>query len=200
MAALDAGLNQSGCSHLQDFLRETLHFWHKIIKDRLARYSSRNHCIIILSSIYELHPPLLFSPSDFEKVLTQLHWPIISPPTQSLTPTANGQEINSQLELLVTQLVALQTSYPSHLCSLISVITFIIFTTQINPADIGDPGRFTSGHQQVRVFSYPVKYRHHGTNIHGFQRGYPSPVFAFSNFPLPVMTSYPRGLWPLVKV
>ncbi|XP_068573145.1 RAD50-interacting protein 1 [Cebidichthys violaceus] len=84
MAALDAGLNQSGCSHLQDFLRETLHFWHKIIKDRLA--------------------------NDFEKVLTQLHWPIISPPTQSLTPTANGQEINSQLELLVTQLLALQTS------------------------------------------------------------------------------------------
>ncbi|XP_059182016.1 RAD50-interacting protein 1 [Centropristis striata] len=84
MAALDAGLNQSACSHLQDFLRETLHFWHKIIKDRLA--------------------------GDFEKVLTQLHWPIISPPTQSLTPTANGQEINSQLELLVTQLLALQTS------------------------------------------------------------------------------------------
>uniref|UniRef100_A0A8C9ZBF2 RAD50-interacting protein 1 n=1 Tax=Sander lucioperca TaxID=283035 RepID=A0A8C9ZBF2_SANLU len=86
MAALDAGLNQSGCSHLKDFLRETLHFWHKIIKDRLA--------------------------SDFEKVLTQLHWPIISPPTQSLTPTANAQEISSQLELLVTQLLALQTSYP----------------------------------------------------------------------------------------
>ncbi|CAB1443168.1 unnamed protein product [Pleuronectes platessa] len=84
MAALDAGLSQSGCTHLQDFLRETLHFWHKILKDRLT--------------------------SDFEKVLTQLHWPIISPPTQSLTPTANGQEISSQLELLVTQLLALQTS------------------------------------------------------------------------------------------
>ncbi|XP_070710233.1 RAD50-interacting protein 1 [Pempheris klunzingeri] len=84
MAALDAGLNQSGCSHLQNFLRETLHFWHKIIMDRLA--------------------------TDFEKVLTQLHWPIISPPTQSLTPTANCQEISSQLELLVTQLLALQTS------------------------------------------------------------------------------------------
>nr|XP_046234500.1 RAD50-interacting protein 1 isoform X2 [Scatophagus argus] len=84
MAALDVGLNQSRCSNLQDFLRETLHFWHKIIKDRLA--------------------------SDFEKVLTQLHWPIISPPTQSLIPTANYQEINSQLELLVTQLLALQTS------------------------------------------------------------------------------------------
>ncbi|XP_056280818.1 RAD50-interacting protein 1 [Pseudoliparis swirei] len=84
MAALDAGLSQSRCSHLQDFLRETLHFWHKIIKDRLA--------------------------GDFEKVLTQLHWPVISPPTQSLTPTANGQEVGSQLELLVTQLLALQTS------------------------------------------------------------------------------------------
>lgn len=40
MAALDTGLNQSGCSHLQDFLRETLHFWHKIIKDRLTGYTS----------------------------------------------------------------------------------------------------------------------------------------------------------------
>lgn len=57
---------------------------------------------------------LQFFSSDFEKVLIQLHWPIISPPTQSLTPTANGQEINSQLELLVAQLLALQTSYPSH--------------------------------------------------------------------------------------
>ncbi|XP_041637314.1 RAD50-interacting protein 1 [Cheilinus undulatus] len=84
MAALDAGLSESGCTHLRDFVRETLLFWHKIIKDRLS--------------------------SDFEKVLTQLHWPIISPPTQSLTPTANGQEIHSQLELLVTQLLALQTS------------------------------------------------------------------------------------------
>lgn len=84
MAVLDAGLDHSQCSHLKDFLRDTLHFWHKIIKDRLT--------------------------SDFEKVLNQLHWPIISPPTQSLTPTASYQEINSQLELLVTQLLALQTS------------------------------------------------------------------------------------------
>uniref|UniRef100_A0A3Q3JIA4 RAD50-interacting protein 1 n=1 Tax=Monopterus albus TaxID=43700 RepID=A0A3Q3JIA4_MONAL len=84
MAALDAGLDHSGCSHLQDFLRETLHFWHKIIKYRLS--------------------------SDFEEVLTQLHWPIISPPTQSLTPTATCQETNTQLDLLVAQLLALQTS------------------------------------------------------------------------------------------
>ncbi|XP_029922119.1 RAD50-interacting protein 1 [Myripristis murdjan] len=84
MAALDAQLQQSGCSHLKAFLSETLVFWHKIIKDRLA--------------------------SDFEEVLTLLQWPFISPPTQSLAPPANSQEISSQLELLATQLLALQTS------------------------------------------------------------------------------------------
>uniref|UniRef100_A0A3Q0RH72 RAD50-interacting protein 1 n=1 Tax=Amphilophus citrinellus TaxID=61819 RepID=A0A3Q0RH72_AMPCI len=45
--------------------------------------------------------------SDFEKILTQLHWPIISPPTQSLAPTVSCQEISSQLELLIRQLLAL---------------------------------------------------------------------------------------------
>ncbi|KAM6895259.1 RAD50-interacting protein 1 [Xenentodon cancila] len=84
LAALDSGLSQSGCSHLQDFLRETLCFWHNIIKDRLS--------------------------SDFEKVLTHLQWPILSPSTPSLTPTANNQEISGQLEVLVAQLLALQTS------------------------------------------------------------------------------------------
>ncbi|XP_035767464.1 RAD50-interacting protein 1 [Neolamprologus brichardi] len=84
MAALDYGLNQSRCSHLQNFLQATLSFWHKIMKDRLT--------------------------SDFEKLLTQLHWPIVSPPTQSLTPTPSCQETEGQLELLVGQLLALQTS------------------------------------------------------------------------------------------
>ncbi|XP_077565756.1 RAD50-interacting protein 1 [Stigmatopora nigra] len=84
MAKMDTGLSRSKCAHLRDFLRETLHFWHKIIKDRLT--------------------------GDLEKVLSALHWPFISPPTQSLTPAANGQELASQLELLVTQLLALQTS------------------------------------------------------------------------------------------
>ncbi|XP_066524631.1 RAD50-interacting protein 1 isoform X1 [Hoplias malabaricus] len=84
MATLDMGLQESGCTHLQTFLRETLHFWHKILKDKLA--------------------------SDFEDVLAQLHWPIVSPPVQSLSPPANAQELNSQLELLVSQLLSLQTS------------------------------------------------------------------------------------------
>uniref|UniRef100_A0A8C1BXW0 RAD50-interacting protein 1 n=1 Tax=Cyprinus carpio carpio TaxID=630221 RepID=A0A8C1BXW0_CYPCA len=45
-----------------------------------------------------------------EEVLTQFHWPFISPPTQTLSPPANAQELNSQLELLVSQLLSLQTS------------------------------------------------------------------------------------------
>ncbi|XP_010893446.5 RAD50-interacting protein 1 [Esox lucius] len=84
MARLDVGLQESGCSHLQAFLRETLRFWHKILKDRLA--------------------------GDFEELLTQLHWPFISPPSLSLSPPANAQELQSQLELLVSQLLSLQTS------------------------------------------------------------------------------------------
>ncbi|KAM9309371.1 RAD50-interacting protein 1 isoform 2-T2 [Pholidichthys leucotaenia] len=84
MVELDRGLNQSRCSHLRDFLQETLCFWHKIIKDRLAR--------------------------DFEEVLKELQWPIISPPTPSLSSTGSSPEISSQLELLVTELLDLQTS------------------------------------------------------------------------------------------
>lgn len=38
MGAVHAGLKASGCSHLKEFLRDTLTFWHKIIKDRLSRY------------------------------------------------------------------------------------------------------------------------------------------------------------------
>ncbi|XP_051977049.1 RAD50-interacting protein 1-like isoform X2 [Xyrauchen texanus] len=84
MASLDMGLRESGCIHLQGFLRETLCFWHKILKDKLA--------------------------SDFEEVLIQFQWPFISSPTQSLSPPANAQELNSQLELLVSQLLSLQTT------------------------------------------------------------------------------------------
>ncbi|CAG5927169.1 unnamed protein product [Menidia menidia] len=92
MAVLYSGLDQSKCSHLQNFLRETLCFWHNIIKERLT--------------------------SDFDKILAQLHWPIISPSTQTLTVSCSNQEIASQLEVVVTQLLALQISYPfTKICS-----------------------------------------------------------------------------------
>uniref|UniRef100_A0A7N6A6F2 RAD50-interacting protein 1 n=1 Tax=Anabas testudineus TaxID=64144 RepID=A0A7N6A6F2_ANATE len=133
MAALDAGLSQSGCSHLQDFLRETLHFWHKIIKDRLA--------------------------NDFEKILTQLHWPIISPPTQSLTPAANSQEISSQLDLLVTQLLALQTSYPPIWSTPLSQEPPLCLPIQIMLLPLGKRFRYHFyGNRQTNSLSKPEWY------------------------------------------
>ncbi|KAJ8008790.1 hypothetical protein DPEC_G00082080 [Dallia pectoralis] len=84
MALLDLGLQESDCSHLKDFLRGTLRFWHKILKDRLT--------------------------GDFEDLLTHLHWPFISPPSLSLSPPANAQELQNQLDLLVSLLLSLQTS------------------------------------------------------------------------------------------
>ncbi|KAK7878895.1 hypothetical protein WMY93_030829 [Mugilogobius chulae] len=84
MAAMVLGLKESKCSHLQSFLLQTLQFWHKILKDRLT--------------------------SDFESVLTSLHWPILSPPTQTLSPPPNAQELSTQLDALVSQLLRLQYS------------------------------------------------------------------------------------------
>lgn len=56
---------------------------------------------------------LALSTSDLEEVLTQLQWPFLSPPVASLSPPANGPDLHNQLELLVSQLLSLQTSYPS---------------------------------------------------------------------------------------
>ncbi|KAJ0069963.1 hypothetical protein NL108_017664 [Boleophthalmus pectinirostris] len=84
MSALVVSLKESRCSHLQNFLQQTLRFWHKILKDRLT--------------------------SDFEEVLSCLHWPILSPPTQVLSVPQNVPDVSSQLEALVSQLLALQTS------------------------------------------------------------------------------------------
>ncbi|XP_023648931.2 RAD50-interacting protein 1 [Paramormyrops kingsleyae] len=84
MAKLDLSLQESGCTHLKSYIRETLQFWHKILKDRLS--------------------------GDLEEVLTQLQWPFLSPPVASLSPPANGPDLHNQLELLVSQLLSLQTS------------------------------------------------------------------------------------------
>lgn len=110
MGAVHAGLKASGCSYLKEFLQETLTFWHKIIKDRLCRCCNNKHCFTC--SPQELNP-LQFFCSDFEKILTQLQWPNISPTAQSPVSTGSYPEQNVQLELLVSQLLALQTTYPS---------------------------------------------------------------------------------------
>lgn len=76
------------------------------------------HCGFLMSPYVVMCSPLelnalQFFCSDFEKILTQLHWPNISPTAQSPVPTGGFQELNVQLELLVAQLLALQTTYPS---------------------------------------------------------------------------------------
>uniref|UniRef100_A0A8I4A260 RAD50-interacting protein 1 n=1 Tax=Callithrix jacchus TaxID=9483 RepID=A0A8I4A260_CALJA len=87
MAELDIKLQESSCTHLLGFMRATVKFWHKILKDKLT--------------------------SDFEEILAQLHWPIIAPPqsqTVGLSRPASAPETYSYLETLFCQLLKLQTS------------------------------------------------------------------------------------------
>lgn len=87
MAELDIKLQESSCTHLLSFMRATVKFWHKILKDKLT--------------------------SDFEEILAQLHWPFIAPPqsqTVGLSRPASSPEIHSKLETLFCQLLKLQTS------------------------------------------------------------------------------------------
>ncbi|XP_055974077.1 RAD50-interacting protein 1 [Sorex fumeus] len=87
MAELDINLQESSCTHLLGFMRSTVKFWHKILKDKLT--------------------------SDFEEILAQLHWPFIAPPqsqTVGLNRPAAAPEIYSNLETLFIQLLKLQTS------------------------------------------------------------------------------------------
>ncbi|XP_030681870.1 RAD50-interacting protein 1 isoform X1 [Nomascus leucogenys] len=87
MAELDIKLQESSCTHLLGFMRATVKFWHKILKDKLT--------------------------SDFEEILAQLHWPFIAPPqsqTVGLSRPASAPEVYSYLETLFCQLLKLQTS------------------------------------------------------------------------------------------
>ncbi|XP_053572533.1 RAD50-interacting protein 1 [Bombina bombina] len=87
MAELAIKLQDSSCSHLLNFIKSTVQFWHKILKDKLT--------------------------SDFEEVLNQLHWPFIGPPHLQLTGLSSStsqSEVYANLELLFTQLLKLQTS------------------------------------------------------------------------------------------
>uniref|UniRef100_A0A7N5JBN2 RAD50-interacting protein 1 n=1 Tax=Ailuropoda melanoleuca TaxID=9646 RepID=A0A7N5JBN2_AILME len=87
MAELDIKLQESSCTHLLAFMRATVKFWHKILKDKLT--------------------------SDFEEILAQLHWPFITPPqaqTVALSRPASAPEIYTNLETLFCQLLKLQTS------------------------------------------------------------------------------------------
>ncbi|XP_052576279.1 RAD50-interacting protein 1 isoform X5 [Peromyscus californicus insignis] len=87
MTELDIKLQESSCTHLLSFMRATVKFWHKILKDKLT--------------------------SDFEEILAQLHWPFITH-TQSQTVgislPASAPEVYATLETLFCQLLKLQAS------------------------------------------------------------------------------------------
>ncbi|TEA36316.1 hypothetical protein DBR06_SOUSAS5910053, partial [Sousa chinensis] len=92
MAELDIKLQESSCTHLLGFMRATVKFWHKILKDKLTRQ--------------EIYP-------YFMEILAQLHWPFIAPPqsqTVGISRPASAPEIYSNLETLFSQLLKLQTS------------------------------------------------------------------------------------------
>ncbi|XP_005377306.1 PREDICTED: RAD50-interacting protein 1 isoform X2 [Chinchilla lanigera] len=87
MTQLDIKLQESSCAHLLGFMRATVKFWHKILKDKLT--------------------------SDFEEILTQLHWPFITPPQSQavgVSRPASSPELYGNLETLFCQLLKLQTS------------------------------------------------------------------------------------------
>lgn len=87
MTEVDIKLQESSCTHLLGFVRATVKFWHKILKDKLT--------------------------SDFEEILAQLHWPFITH-TQSQTVgvsrPAGAPEVYGTLETLFCQLLKLQAS------------------------------------------------------------------------------------------
>ncbi|XP_029471185.1 RAD50-interacting protein 1 isoform X2 [Rhinatrema bivittatum] len=75
MAELDIKLQKSSCCHLLRFMRSTVKFWHKILKDKLT--------------------------SDFEEILNQLHWPFIGPmqsQASALSSPASTSELYNNLE------------------------------------------------------------------------------------------------------
>ncbi|MEE6481318.1 hypothetical protein FKM82_012829 [Ascaphus truei] len=87
MAEMAIKLQESSCTHLLTFVKSTIQFWHKILKDKLT--------------------------SDFEEVLNQLHWPFIGPPQSQvsvLSPSGSVTEVYTNLEMLFSQLLKLQTS------------------------------------------------------------------------------------------
>ncbi|XP_060270988.1 RAD50-interacting protein 1 isoform X1 [Ovis aries] len=143
MAELDIKLQESSCTHLLGFMRATVKFWHKILKDKLT--------------------------SDFEEILAQLHWPFITPPqsqTVGISRPASAPEIYSNLETLFCQLLKLQTSdelftEPKQLPEKYSLPTSpsVILPIQIMLTPLQKRFRYHfRGNRQTNVISKPEWY------------------------------------------
>ncbi|XP_078505962.1 RAD50-interacting protein 1 [Lissotriton helveticus] len=143
MAELDIKLQESSCSHLLGFMRSTVKFWHKILKDKLS--------------------------GDFEEVLNQFHWPFIGPlqcQSPVLSSPSSSLELYSNLEALFCQLLKLQTSdelltKPRQLPEKYSLPATppIILPMQIMLAPLQKRFRFHfTGNKQTNVLSKPEWY------------------------------------------
>ncbi|XP_069485228.1 RAD50-interacting protein 1 [Ambystoma mexicanum] len=143
MAELDIKLQESSCYHLLRFMRSTVKFWHKILKDKLS--------------------------SDFEEILNQLHWPFIGPlqcQSPALSSPSSSVELLSNLEVLFCQLLKLQTSdelltKPKQLPEKYSLPSTppIILPMQIMLAPLQKRFRFHfTGNKQTNVPSKPEWY------------------------------------------
>ncbi|XP_066210428.1 RAD50-interacting protein 1-like isoform X1 [Saccopteryx leptura] len=142
MAELDIQLQESSCTHLLGFVRATVKFWHKILKDRLT--------------------------SDFEEVLAQLHWPFITPSqsqTTGLSRPASAPETHANLETVFCQLLKLQTSdelltepkQPPETCSPASTSVLLPIQVMLTPLQKRFRYHFR-GNQQTNVLSKPEWY------------------------------------------
>ncbi|XP_044533335.1 RAD50-interacting protein 1 [Gracilinanus agilis] len=143
MAQLDIKLQESSCSHLLSFVRSTVKFWHKILKDKLT--------------------------CDFEEILTQFHWPFIGPPQPQnvgLSKITGTPEVCSNLETLFCQLLKLQTSdelltEPKQLPEKYSLPAspLVILPIQIMLTPLQKRFRYHfSGNRQTNVISKPEWY------------------------------------------
>nr|XP_004652940.2 RAD50-interacting protein 1 isoform X1 [Jaculus jaculus] len=143
MTELDIKLQKSSCVHLLEFMRATVKFWHKILKDKLT--------------------------SDFEEILAQLHWPFITPSQSQTTAVswpASSPEVYSHLETLFCQLLKLQTSdellaEPKHLPEkyCLPASPSVILPIQIMLTPLQKRFRYHfRGNRQTNVLSKPEWY------------------------------------------
>ncbi|XP_032160216.1 RAD50-interacting protein 1 isoform X1 [Mustela erminea] len=143
MAELDIKLQESSCTHLLTFMRATVKFWHKILKDKLT--------------------------SDFEEILAQLHWPFITPPQSQaagLSRPASAPDIYTNLETLFCQLLKLQTSdelltepkqLPEKYCLPASPAIILPIQVMLTPLQKRFKYHFR-GNRQTNVISKPEWY------------------------------------------
>lgn len=143
MTELDIKLQESSCTHLLSFMRATVKFWHKILKDKLT--------------------------SDFEDILAQLHWPFITH-TQSqavgASRPASTPETYASLETLFCQLLKLQASdellteskqLPEKYC--LPASPSVVLPIQIMLVPLQKRFRYHfSGSRQTNVISKPEWY------------------------------------------